>query len=202
MLNKFAKALSIVFHPLLMPTVGIFLLFHSNSILVYQSPELKKAVYIIVFLSTCLLPLSFMPFFLYNKRIVNLFMEERRERIIPFFVAVIMYFFAWYLIQRIPIADFLEYFILASALNVLVLLIITFWWKISAHMVGLGGIAGLLMALSLAENINLLPHIIIVIFVSGVVGSARLKLDAHGPWQILAGFFQGLIITFFLLIYL
>jgi len=201
MLEKLAKTVSIIFHPLLMPTLGVYLLFHSDSFLSYQPPEIQRAVYIIVFLSTCMLPLSFMPFFLYNQKISSFFVRERKERIIPLAVTVVMYVFAYILILRIPISSVLKGFVLASALNVLMLLVVSFWWKMSAHLVGMGGIVGLFMSLSLLEGVYVIPQLMVSIIVAGIIGSSRLYLDAHNPLQIVAGFLQGIFITVIVLVF-
>lgn len=202
MFNKIASVISYIFNPLIMPTIGIFVMFSTNSLMVYQPPEIKRAVYLIVFLSTFVLPFSFIPFFLYNKLISGIMMKNRKERIIPLIVTSIMYIFAAFLIYRIPVAVFLKKFIIAVAINVLLVLIVSLRWKISVHMVGVGGLVGLIVSLSLYDRSNILYFLIASIILAGLIGSSRLQLEAHNPPQVYAGFLQGLIVvtTFLLLV--
>ncbi len=201
MFNKIASTISYIFNPLIMPTLGVFIMFSTNTLMVYQPPEVKRAVYLIVFLSTFVLPFSFIPFFLYNKLISGIMMRKRKERIIPLIVTSVMYIFAAFLIYRIPVAVFLKKFVIAVTINVLLVLLISLRWKISVHMVGIGGLVGLVFSLSLYENNNILYYFITTIILAGLIGSSRLQLKAHNPPQVYAGFLQGLIIVTLYLVF-
>lgn len=84
MKNSLAKILSTLLHPLLMPTIGILILFNSGSIYEFLSFPAQKVIFIIVMLCTVVLPLTFVPFYIFQKIIKNVQMDERRERLIPF----------------------------------------------------------------------------------------------------------------------
>lgn len=195
MFKRAATIISYLFNPLIMPTIGVFIMFSTNSLMVYQAPEIKRAVYLIVFLSTFVLPFSFIPFFLYNKLISGIMMKKRKERIIPLMVTSVMYLFAAFLIYRIPVSMLLKKFVVATAINVLLVLLISLRWKISVHMVGVGGLVGLVLILSQYNTGNIVYYLIATIVLAGLVGSSRLKLGAHKPPQVYAGFLQGLIIV-------
>nr|MBA3901746.1 hypothetical protein [Bacteroidota bacterium] len=70
--------------------------------------------------------------------------------------------------------------------------IITLAWKVSAHMVGMGGLAGAVIGLSVKFSINLQVLIISLLILSGLVGYARLQLSAHTHTQVYFGFLIGL----------
>lgn len=202
MLVKIARVFSIVFHPIIMPTLGLLILFNMHSILVYTYPSVKRAIYIITFFGTSVLPLSFIPFFLYSKFINNIFINERKERVVPFLVTTLLYFFTYFLIWRFPLADFVKQFLLSCAVNIGLVTIISLKWKISVHMVGIGGIVGLLISLLIYENANVLLFLIPAIVVGGLLGTSRLLMQVHSPVQVYTGFIQGLIITIlFLLVF-
>ena len=201
MLLKIARTISVLFHPIIMPTIGLLILFNTHSILVYTYPSVKRAIYIITFFGTSILPLSFIPFFLYSKFLNNLFMNERKERVIPFLITTVLYFFTYFLIWRFPLSDFVKQFLLACAVSIGLVTLISFIWKISAHMVGIGGIVGLLISLMIHENANILVYLIPAIVAAGLIGSSRLVLQVHNPPQVYAGFLLGLIsMVLFLLV--
>lgn len=200
MLQKIARIISILFHPILMPTLGLLILFNSHSILIYTYPSVKRAIYIITFFGTSILPLSFIPFFLYSKFVNNLFMKERKERVVPFLITTILYFFTYFLIWKFPLSDFVKQFLLACAVNVGIATLISLKWKISIHMIGVGGIVGLLVSLVIYENANVLMFLVIALFIAGLLGSARLVGDSHSPLQVYTGFLSGFFITVLLLL--
>ena len=94
--KKSAKVLSVLFHPLLLPAIGMLILFNSGSVLEYLPFQAKKIILLIVFVSTFVLPLTFVPFFIFQKIIQNVQMETNKERLIPFFVTSVLYFFCYY----------------------------------------------------------------------------------------------------------
>jgi membrane-associated phospholipid phosphatase len=66
-------------------------------------------------------------------------------------------------------------------------------------MVGIGGFTGALIALSLLLKVNMQYYIIASVLVSGIIGYARLSLQAHSPKQIYIGWFTGLLVSFIIL---
>ncbi|MCK5028038.1 MAG: hypothetical protein KAR57_00285 [Bacteroidales bacterium] len=190
-----ARILSILFHPMLLPSIGILILFNSGSILDFLPFQAKKIILLIVFVSTCILPLTFVPFFIFQKIIKNVQMENNKERLIPFFVTSILYFFCYYMLRRLGAPQTIVLFVLAAAINVFTLFLLSFKYKISAHMAGIGGLTGALIAISFILKINLEYFIIGAIIVSGIIGYSRLKLETHKQYQIYIGWFTGLIIS-------
>jgi hypothetical protein len=85
---------------------------------------------------------------------------------------------------------------LGAAFIVLVCMMITLFWKISIHMISIGGTIGLFMAIGFRYE-WLLPQIILpLFFLAGIVGYARLRLEAHTPTQVYIGFITGWIVMF------
>ena len=67
------------------------------------------------------------------------------------------------------------------------------YWKISLHMLGVGGVSGLLFILNLLFG-GLLPILVLSIFLSGILGVARINENAHNHAQIYTGFLLGFLI--------
>jgi membrane-associated phospholipid phosphatase len=84
--------------------------------------------------------------------------------------------------------------ILGGAIGISLCMAINTKWKISIHMLGMGSIVGLLVGLTMRYQSALLPIILSIIIVSGLVGYARLRLDAHTPGQVYAGFALGVLV--------
>jgi len=187
----FFKAVTIIFHPLLMPVLGYFILFNSGTYLSLASFELQKFLYIFIFAGTFLLPILTIPMFYFFGKISSLDLEKRKERHLPILVTAIFYYFTFYLIKTLPLSHILITFILASFVSVMLTLIITLRWKISAHLVGIGGISALILIISLFFKINLEFYFIISLLIAGIVGSARLFLRKHNLLQVSIGFLVG-----------
>ncbi len=193
-----ARIVSTIFHPLLIPTLGLLLIFNVGGHFAYMPYEHQRLVFLIVFLSTCLLPLSLIPLFLLMGVVKTVYMEERRERLLPVAFTGLFYLLGYYFLARFSIVpQFIQGFMLATLLTIVASMLITFVWKISMHMIGIGGLTAALLALSFRFGLDIWWVFSLVILVSGAVGSSRLYLNAHTPMQVHAGFLLGLFMVYF-----
>jgi len=186
-----------MFHPLLMPTYCLIVLFHINSYLSFAIPhQAKVAIVATVFFNTALMP-AFIFFFMKLRHIISsLKMEERKERILPFIVTSIFYFGTYIMIRKFHLPSIINYLIFGSSCLIIIALTINFWWKISIHMIGIGGITGALACIAFYLSINPGIFIALSVFIAGFIGFSRLKLLAHTPLQVYCGFITG---AFFML---
>lgn len=195
MLASIAKFISRIFHPLLMPLYSVFFLFSFPSYLTFSiSSPVQRFTYILVFISTFALPVITALFLLRRKQIESLEMNSSAERHLPFISSAIYYFTGYFLIQKAPLPDFFSKLMLGAAASIIIAGIINTSWKVSIHMIGAGGFTGMLFGLSRIIYSDMTIPIIIAFFIAGIIGSARLILNAHSPSQIYAGFAIGFII--------
>lgn len=191
--NRFANILSYVAHPLLIPMFGLLVISNSGTYAADLDKQFMQFIYLSTFILTLLLPGILIPLFFYSGLARNITFSERRERLIPLYITLVFYLAAYFLIKKLPISMVYQRFIFAACLSILFLLTISYFWKISAHLVGWGGLVGLVLSLSLRFNTDLMLFMILVVLLTGCVGFARLRLNAHSPLQIYAGFMVGFI---------
>lgn len=179
-----------------MPTYGVLLMFNSGTYLSFFPNEAKMIIYLIVFIGTFLLPILLLPFFLYKKFVQKITLDTRKERIVPLIITVGAYYLSYFVIKQLPLLLIFNKFILAATFSVGITLIITLYWKISAHMIGIGGLLGCVIAMALKFSVDFRIIIMIAILISGLVGFSRLYLKAHNNLQVYSGFFIGLSVVF------
>jgi hypothetical protein len=192
--NRLPQLISCLLHPLLMPLYGLLILFNSGTYLSFMPYEFKKSVFLIVGICTLGIPLVFIPFFLYRKVITNIQMNSHQERIGPLVVTTIMFYFSYFLMSSSAVPKTLQLFLLGSTICVAATLIITIKWKISAHMIGLGGVVGLIVSISLFMHSSVMSYLVLFLIFSGLTGTSRLLLNSHSPAQIYTGFALGLFV--------
>ena len=200
--NRLAIALSVVFHPLIITTYLFILLFLIAPDLVGVSglelPAIGSLLFLL-FLNTFIAPAVIVYYFKKMGMITSYHVDDVNERRIPYLACTIIYALATYLFgwQLDPIAALAPQIsvILASVTFSLVLVTcISFFWKISAHATGIGGLLGLLSGLIIRfDESKLVLPLIAAILIGGWLLSARLSLNAHNPAQIIAGLFCGII---------
>jgi hypothetical protein len=194
MIRIAAKVVSYMFHPIFMPVYGILIYLNSGTYLEYLPFEARRAIFLIILLTTLVIPLSLLPMFLYGRLVKSVFMESQRERLIPLLAMALLYMFAYYMLVHLQVPALIKSYMLATNITILLTLFLSFRFHISLHMVGVGGLLGAVTGLGIRLSINMTLVTMIVLLVCGLVGSARLKLDAHKPAAVYSGFGLGIVV--------
>ncbi len=200
-LSASARITSIVFHPLLIPTLGFLLLFNSGFYFTLIPWSLKRMVLMVVFLSTCLLPALGIWLLGINQKI-DLKMDKNSDRILPLILSSIFYYAGYMVLQRLPIFPIYKFFLVASILVQIALLFISLKWKISTHSAAIGGLLGGFLAMSFLFQENPLLILTLLVLISGMVGTSRLILEKHTNSQVYSGFLTGFLIMISVFLYI
>ena len=190
-----AKIISVILHPMFMPVYGILILFNSGTFLSYLPKSVKNIVLIIIAVNTIILPLSVVPLYLSQKIIKSIHMVTSRERIIPLVMNSLFFYLGFYLLNRLQVPELIKIYVLASFSVVVVTLLVSLKWKISIHMIGIGGLTGAIISISWHLGVDMKAVWMGLILCSGLIGFARLELNKHTPAQVYSGFFIGLLVS-------
>lgn len=191
--QRAAQIISYLFHPLLMPMYGIFIITYSGTYAGISDLAELRFINMMVFGLTFALPAAFVPLYLYTRLIRNAEMKERRDRIVPYGITLVFYLTAYLLIRRAPVSLVYQEFLLSAFLTLFMVFAISFFWKISAHLAGLGGITGLVISLSVILEADLMLYLMITLLAAGFTAFARLRVDAHNSLQVYSGFLLGVL---------
>ncbi len=187
-----ARFVSLIFHPLLMPTAGLILIFNLGGPISYLPLEIKRVVLVIVAATTCIIPITLLPLFQMMGLIESVYMVERKERFWPILATAFSFFVGYWILNRVPvIPKFINSFFFFTIVSVILALSITLFWKVSIHMVGMGGISAVITALAWRFNPQLILLVAAAFVVAGVVGWARLKTESHKPAEVYVGYLVG-----------
>ena len=192
---KLAKFVSIIFHPVLLPTLGFLLLFVSGFYDSMLTTDAKRFILLVIFFSTATLPMLAIVIISLNSKF-DMLMPNSRERIIPLLFTSVFYYIGFILLGRIHFIPMFKLYMIASVLLIVALLLISFKWNISIHMAVTGALTATFFALSFRGGVNPVNAILIMVLVSGLVGSARLVLNKNSLLQVAAGYVLGFIILY------
>ncbi len=192
---KIARVISVVLHPLLIPTYTFAILFSLNYYFSLMIPyQIKYLILGVIFITTFLIPVSFVLIMLRRKMIGSLNMESRDERLAPLIVTTVFIFLSWYMIKQLNISEIFHLFLLGSGIAAIATILINIKEKISLHMVAIGGMLGAFTGISIKLNIDMIYIISGIILLSGFTGFARLATNSHTQPEVYKGFFTGLLI--------
>jgi hypothetical protein len=201
MKNPVATAVSYILHPLLVPTYIIILLLNMNVFLAFMIPlTLRLWIIGMFFMVTFCMP-AMMIYLMHRKGIISsLHMEIRTERFYPLLLTTLFWIIGYSLISRSGLPAIYYQYLLGGIAALIVAMIVNHFWKISLHMLGMGGLTGVFFGFSIRIGMDIISLLAILILLSGLVGYSRLKVNSHNPPQVYVGYIVGVLLM--LVIYL
>jgi membrane-associated phospholipid phosphatase len=222
-----AQALSVLLHPLLMPTLLYAILLYLSPAVIGTSggnTQWRLTLLGVIFLVTFVIPVISVLFLTRTRALAradlnklespadtytqeegtengslqNLEMEDKKDRFVPFLSTTVFYTVVTYMFFKQLQASYAMVVVLGSiTFSIALITLITLFWKISAHSVGICGVIGFLFAfyLKFAEQ-QLFYPILIIILLAGLLMSARLALNTHTPAQVFVGALLGFCVSF------
>lgn len=199
-----AYFISLLLHPLLMPSyLFIFIIFFASSFMQPLRIESLFQIVFVIFLVTFVVPVISLGILRLTNYIPDFQLENRSQRIVPFFFIACFYGLTAYLFHaRLSVNNLVVIIFASTTLLILLIMAITFWWKISVHGAAIGGVMGIVVALNMFHPIENMKFVLAVLMVLvGVVNYSRLKLQAHTPSQVYLGTLLGFFTCFFSVYY-
>lgn len=195
-MQKFYNFISFVFQPLLMPTYGMAMLINMH---VFDAiPFIWRIVAIAgTFIFTGLMPAAPILIMMRKGDVSDLFISKREQRTLPYLFSVISYaFWTLFLFRVLKLPMFLVGMGIGTTISIVVITLINLKWKISAHLSGIGGLAGGIFGICYRMAYNPVWLLILILFISALVALSRIELKAHTPGQTLGGFTVGFVSVF------
>jgi len=186
-----AQIVSFVFHPLLLTTYLVLLLgwWMPAMLLVRQEHLLTFVAFI--FGITFVLPALNVLVFRQVGLIASWKMGTKQERILPFiFNSIVYMLIAMLLIYRVHLSTNFAKLMLIIAVLAATGTLCTLFLKVSIHSLGWAGLVGIVLPLNSAIHGSLVPTAVLIV-IAGLVMSARLKLNAHTPREVMIGGLAG-----------
>jgi len=188
-MTRIAHIISTLFHPLFMPLIGLALVYNSCKYIEYSMDgQIARITFLTVFIFTVLLPALNIYFMAKKGMISSPQLHKREERHLPYLMYTISFVLLYYFLKPLLLPPVIYLIVLGSIFVSIAALMINFRWKISAHMMGIGGATGTVtgVAMRFSEDLTLL--VMGMFLCAGLVGFARLQLNAHSSGQVYAGF--------------
>jgi hypothetical protein len=194
-IRKLALLLSVVFQPLLMPSLVFGLLFFAVPQASSIPESFKVRLFYLIVTSTLLIPMVLMLGLRWSGMVKSLHFEEKSDRRTPFVLVTLFYLLTTYFLkEKTELDPILWQGMGIITFSVALLTGITYFWKMSAHTTGIGGVLGVLGILGIYfPSLDLAYLLVAALLLGGLVASARLYLDAHSPAEVYVGLLVGFV---------
>ncbi|UZJ41069.1 phosphatase PAP2 family protein [Prosthecochloris sp. SCSIO W1101] len=187
----FFEYFSRIFHPILNAGVAFLLL----TIFSENNNWLKVEIYFTSLLFSVLLPYSYIMHLKEKGYIESIELIERIKRINPLTFSIICYYIGFLFLKLLDAPFQIQGLMFCYGTNVLLIVLITKWWKVSVHTTGM---AGPLVALSFKFGDIIYPFYVLVI----IMGTARVFLKRHTIMQVVVGAMIGILLTYIQFVYI
>ena len=199
MRDRFAHIISVVFHPLLMPSyLFLFIITFASALLQPLHRSSFFQVLVVIFLVTFIIPAISIGTLRLSNFISDFKLQNRNQRITPFLFITCFYGISAYMFYaKLNLNNLIFLIFATTTILLLALTIITFFWKISIHGAGIGGTIGFIVALSYAYPISHFALVFApIVLIAGLIVYSRLTLNAHTPLQVYSGLALGFAVCF------
>jgi len=178
MKTNFAKTISIIFYPSLVLCIALIISVYPN----FNLTLLSLAFGLII-------PIILSVVYFYKVKMPETWVVPREYRYFPLLISILSNAFLLYFFEK---EDHLAQYITCLSISVtFICFIVTFYWKISLHMAGMGAIAGFFF-LNHSSSIVQISWLLACI----TTAWARMFLKSHDIWQVLAGYFSAFALAF------
>ena len=183
---------------MLMPVYGI-VLFCAGVVRI--TPTLPKAyIWLCIggtIVLTVVIPVLLLLYLKHKGRISSLYLDSQDERTIPYVYTVVCYgFWAYFLRGTMGLPDLMLWVSLGAMIALGIVTVVNRWWKISAHLTGMGGLLGGVCSYALYYSMLPSSLLVFLLLAALLLMYARIYLEAHTPLQVVCGMLVGLISTF------
>ncbi|MBL3658899.1 phosphatase PAP2 family protein [Fulvivirga sediminis] len=169
------------------------LYFFAPSVILPVGQSSVLAVVAIIFVLTYLLPIVSVLMLKVTNSISSIRLEDRKERLLPFSFITMWYGLASYFFISKPVFG-VNFMVMFGAMTVTILLItiVTCFYKISAHSAGTAGLLAFLLVFhyKYLDSMLFIP-LMVALVLHGLVCSSRLYLNSHSPSEVHFGSLLG-----------
>lgn len=193
--TEFYKFISTILHPVVVPTIGLILYFALINLRVTLRQQM--IILAIIFVATYIIPIILLIVLKSIGYVKNYKAKTISERKIPVLFMISLFFFLGNNLTDSYITRDISYLFYGSSLSLVIVYLLFFLkLKTSLHMLSMGNALGFFLLIQQIHTLNVLPVIILFIFLAGLLGNSRLYLKAHTSREVYSGFIIGVLSLF------
>ena len=191
-----ANVVSYVFHPLFISTyVMAFLIFGHPMAFAAFSHKARVLRFLIILAYNVLFPLiAVFIMWRLDLFVKSMYLRTEKERIVPYLIAMIFYWWTWYLFKHFPdTPPAAKNFVTGSFLALVGAFLCNIYYKISIHVVALGSAMMFFFLFSFTDEYASGLFLSVAVLITGIVATSRLLAGAHTPFDVWSGLLVGML---------
>ncbi|HEV3414823.1 MAG TPA: hypothetical protein VG101_20230 [Puia sp.] len=191
-----ASFFSYLFHPLFISSYVMAFLLFVHPIAFSEFDHLTHVFRMITIISCNVFFPLFSVFIMWRLKlfVTSMYLHDQKERIVPYIVAMIFYFWTWYAFKNLPDTPLIAVqFLAGSFLALIFAFFCNIWFKISIHTVALGNALMFFFLFSFTDDYASGLYLSIAVGITGLVATSRLAVGDHSTFEVWSGLFVGML---------
>lgn len=198
-----ARIITYLFHPMFMPVVmAIVISYLNKSEFVGITDAQRGSILLNIILNTIFFPLITTLLLKALGFIESIQLRTSKERIIPLIATMIFYFWNYWSLKHLNTPLSLRVLMLGAYWGVILVFMANIFIKVSMHTAAAGGAIGIVIVSMMIGNYNLLIPLLFTMLIAGIIGTARMVLQAHKPGEVWLGYLIGILVQLGAYLYL
>lgn len=189
-----ANIISVLLHPVFMPLISCVFLYYSMP----QSfegikPKVLTGWLGMVVINTIMFPIILMLLLKGLGFIKSIYLRDVKERVIPLIGTMVFYFWPYLVAKNVGAPEAARILMLGNFWGIVLVFVITIFFKISMHSSGVGSLFGFVLVMSLLSQKILFLPLSLVLLMCLIVFWARYNNKAHSAKELWSGIVVGIL---------
>jgi hypothetical protein len=202
-LQIIAKFISVILHPVFMPLISCLFLYY----LMPQSftgikPKVLSGWLGMIIINTIIFPIIMILLLKGLGFIKSIYLRDVKERVIPLIGTMVFYFWPYLVAKNVAAPEAARMLLLGNFWGIVVVFIITIFFKISMHSSGVGSLLGFILVLMILSKSFFVLPLLLVLLMAILICWARFYTASHTMRQLSLGLIVGIITQFAAYLYL
>lgn len=192
LLRTLANIISYVFHPLFVPIYITWFLIEIHPYLFAGMNAWERFTDLMQVAINCtFLPLVAVLLLRGLKFIDSIHLHSQKDRIIPYVISMIFYFWNWYAFKNTRSPSEVVELSLSIFIASIVGFIANIYLKVSMHAIAMGVLVVFIGDLALEDSSYLVVYLVLAVIIAGLVCSSRLIVSDHSTKEVYVGLLLG-----------
>lgn len=193
-LKFLANLFSYIFHPLFIPVyITLFILQAHPYIFAGLDDWGKMGNLLQMFVNCTFLPLVSVLLLKALKFINSFYLRTQKERIVPYMIIMIFYFWNWYAFKNNHAPTEMVSISMAVFNASILGFLANINMKVSMHAIAVGVMSTFLILIGLSDTTNVTVYLSVAFLITGIVCTSRLIASDHSSKEIYFGLFLGVL---------
>lgn len=193
-LRLIGNAISVLLHPVFMPLISCIVLYYTMpEAFANIRPKVLNGWLGMIVINTIIFPVLTILLLKGLGFIKSIYLKDVKERVIPLIGTMVFYFWPYLVAKNVQAPESARILMLGNFWGIVIVFIVTIFYKISMHTSGVGAFLGFVIVLMLISKSLLVWPLVLALSMAALIFWARYIVGAHSKKELWMGIAAGIV---------